>query len=246
MFPDPFIIGKSPLSFSMMVKVPLSTKKSKTLEVAALITSPTRRSMSFVTQRLPLAEATLGGQLGLVPVELVWDGKDQYDQLVMDGSYFYEIQAKVLEDTGNGPQTKVVSRRIQGTLEVLAYVGEVLSPLPPEPEVPAEIEARELKELAEDDSSSLGADVDGKDKGLEGSIGSDSPQESINETLEDLVPEIPGEVLLEKVEPMKLLAVEPEVSLPNLNPTSKSISEMSFDLVPTEPFSLSEELQSQH
>jgi len=106
--PDPFIIGQSPLTLSMMVKVPLSGIDDKVLEVSALITSPTRRSMSFVSQRLPLVEATQGGLLSLVPVELVWDGKDQYDQLVVDGSYFYEIQAKLLEDKGNGPRTKIV------------------------------------------------------------------------------------------------------------------------------------------
>ena len=135
----------------MMVKVPLSGIDDKVLEVSALITSPTRRSMSFVSQRLPLSQATQGGLLSLVPVELVWDGKDQYDQLVVDGSYFYEIQAKLLEDEGNGPRTKVVSHRVQGTLEALAYAGEVLPPIPPEPEVPAEIEALQQEELAAED-----------------------------------------------------------------------------------------------
>ena len=39
--PDPFIIGQSPLTLSMMVKVPLSAIDEKVLEVSALITSPT-------------------------------------------------------------------------------------------------------------------------------------------------------------------------------------------------------------
>ena len=78
--PDPFIIGQSPMTLSMMVKVPLSGMDDKVLEVSALITSPTRRSMSFVSQRLPLAEATQGGLLGLVPVEL--EEADSQPQMV--------------------------------------------------------------------------------------------------------------------------------------------------------------------
>jgi len=149
--PDPFIIGKSPLTVSMMLKVPLSAVESKVLEVSVLITSPTRRTMSFVSRRLSLAEVTQGGTVRMVPMNLVWDGKDQYDRFVTDGSYFYEIQAKLLEDKGNGPRTKIVSHRIQGTLEALAYVGEVLPPLAPEPDVPAEVEALQQKVLATDD-----------------------------------------------------------------------------------------------
>jgi len=149
--PNPFIIGQSSLTLSVMVKVPLADKEGKVLEVSALITSPTRRSMSFVRRRLSFDEAFQAGIAGLVPVELVWDGKDQYDRLVADGSYFYEIQAKVLEDEGLGPRTKIVSHRVQGTLEALAYAGEVLPPLPPETEVPAEIEALQQEELAVDD-----------------------------------------------------------------------------------------------
>ncbi len=150
-FPDPFIIGQSPMTLSMMVKVPLAAIEDRVLEVSALITSPTRKSMSFVTQRLPLEKVTQGGLLKVIPVDLEWDGKDQYEQLVADGSYFYEIQAKVMEDKGNGLRTKVVSHRVQGTLEALAYAGEILPPLPPEPELPEEIEALQQEELAEGD-----------------------------------------------------------------------------------------------
>jgi len=253
--PEPFIIGQSQLTFSMMVKVPLSAIDDKVLEVSALITSPTRRTMSFVNQRLSLAEATQGGLLRLVPVELVWDGKDQYDRLVEDGSYFYEIRAKLMEDKGNGPRTKIVSHRIQGTLEVLAYVGEVLPPLPPEPDVPAEIEALEQEELnaddlslmenevtAEKDSSIPGKDIVGDEGGLvlEGSSGGESAHEGLNGTMEDLGSDVPGKVLLEKAYSIEPLSGEPKVSSPMVGPTSEPISEPSPDPVPTEP-SLSSE-----
>jgi hypothetical protein len=259
--PDPFIIGQSPLTLSMMVKVPLSAIDEKVLEVSALITSPTRRTMSFVSQRVPLAEATQGGLLRLVPVELVWDGKDQYDQLVVDGSYFYEIQAKLLEDKGNGPRTKIVSHRVQGTLEALAYVGEVLPPLPPEPEVPAEIEALQQEELAAEDlplmeggvtteegPSIPGEDVvgDGGDQFLEGSSGGDSAQESVNGTTEDLLPEMPEEGLLKEADPIESITPEPEASSPLADQTSEPISEPLLDLVPTEPSLSSEGHSSLH
>lgn len=208
--PDPFIVGQSPLTLSMMVKVPLSSKGNKFLEVSALITSPTRRSMSFVSRRLSFAEATQGGLLSFVPIELVWDGKDQYDHFVPDGSYFYEIQAKLMKDTGNGPRTKVVSRKIQGTLEVLAYEGEVLPPLPPEPEVSEEIEILQQEELVADTipmmeeelkiegeapvhTEKLGGEVDGRVPEL--SDENEFGQETLTEKVEDLVLEIPGEVL---------------------------------------------------
>lgn len=259
-FPDPFIIGQSPLTISMMVKVPLSGVDRKILEVSALITSPTRRTMSFVSQRLPLAEVTQGGLLGLVSVELVWDGKDQYEHLVADGSYFYEIQAKVLEDKGIGPRTKIVSRRVQGTLEALAYEGEVLPPQPPEPEVPAEIEALQQKELAEEDlplteggktdegSSIPGEDVVGDEEGLvlEGSSGGESAQESVNETMEDLVPAIPGEKLLERTDSIESPALEPENPLPSVDDALEPISQPSTDAVPSEPSLSSEGNSSLH
>ena len=259
--PDPFIIGQSPLTLSMMVKVPLSAIDEKVLEVSALITSPTRRTMSFVSQRVPLAEATQGGLLRLVPVELVWDGKDQYDQLVVDGSYFYEIQAKLLEDKGNGPRTKIVSHRVQGTLEALAYVGEVLPPLPPEPEVPAEIEALQHEELAAEDlplmeggvtteegPSIPGEDVvgDGGDQFLEGSSGGDSAQESVNGTTEDLLPEMPEEGLLKEADPIESITPEPDTPSPMVDPTSELISKLPLEAVPIEPSLSSEGHSSLH
>ena len=259
--PDPFIIGQSPMTLSMMVKVPLSGIDDKVLEVSALITSPTRRSMSFVSQRLPLAEATQGGLLSLVPVELVWDGKDQYDQLVVDGSYFYEIQAKVLEDKGNGPRTKIVSHRVQGTLEALAYVGEVLPPLPPEPEVPAEIEALQQEELAaedlplmedgviaEEDSSIPGEDDigEGSDQVLEGSSGGESTQESMNGTMEDMVSDIQGEALLEEADSIEAPALEPETPLSSVDEALEPTIEQPLIQIPTEPSLSSEGHSSLH
>ena len=137
--PEPFLIGKSPVIFSMIVELPTFLNGANVLEVSALISSPTRRTMSFVAHRQVLASSSSGGRSSTVPVMLVWDGKDQYRQLVPDGSYYYEIRAKLMEDEGFGPRTKIVSHRVQGTLDVLAYVGEVLPPVPPEPVLPEEV-----------------------------------------------------------------------------------------------------------
>jgi hypothetical protein len=256
--PDPFIIGQSPLTLSMMVKVPLSAIDKKVLEVSALITSPTRRTMSFVSQRLPLAEATQGGLLRLVPVDLVWDGKDQYDKLVVDGSYFYEIQAKLLEDEGNGPRTKIVSHRIQGTLEALAYAGEVLPPLPPEPEVPAEIEALQQEELAaddlplmeggvtrEEDSSIPGEELmrDGDDQVLDGSGGDESAQGNMDGTMAS---DIQGEGLLEEAESTEIPALESEVFSSGGDQISVPATEPSLSQTSAEPSLSSEGDSSLH
>ena len=150
--PDPFILGKSPLKLTLLVELPSSLRGANVLEVSAMITSPTRRSMSFVAHRLLVDELETKGKNLTIPVELVWDGKDQYHQLVTDGSYFYELQAKLMEDQGNGPRTKIVSRRVHGTLEALAYVGEVLPPLPPEPDIPEELEILREGESSEENS----------------------------------------------------------------------------------------------
>ena len=137
--PEPFLIGKSPVTFSMLVELPSYLNGANVLEVSALISSPTRRTMSFVTHRQALAPPESGNRPASVSIVLVWDGKDQYQQLVADGSYYYEIRAKLMEDEGYGPRTKVISHRVQGTLDVLAYAGEVLPPVPPEPELPDEM-----------------------------------------------------------------------------------------------------------
>jgi hypothetical protein len=149
--PDPFIIGKSALTLAMLVELPPSLNGANVLEVSVMITSPTRRSMSFVAHRRVVDDQEVEGKNLTVPMALVWDGKDQYQQFVADGSYFYELQAKLMEDQGYSPRTKIVSHRVHGTLEALAYAGEVLPPLPPEPDIPEELEnPREGESLEED------------------------------------------------------------------------------------------------
>ncbi len=260
-FPDPFIIGQSPLTFSMMVKVPLFAIDDKVLVVSALITSPTRRSMSFVSQRLRLAEATQSGLLGLVPVEFVWDGKNQHDQLVKDGSYFYEIQAKLMEDKGEGLRTKIVSHRIQGTLEALAYAGEVLPPIPPEPEVPEEIESLQQEELLADDLPMMEEELkaeneapgpgenllgDVVDQSLELSGENESGQELLKGDLGDIVSDNQGEALLEEADSTEPSSLELEALLPGVGQPLESTTEQPLIPLPAEPASSSDANPSLH
>ena len=171
--PEPFVIGKSPLKISMTVQLPRSLRDTNVLEVSALITSPTRRSMSFVSHRLELNDPLTTQSFGTFPVELVWDGKDQHDRWVPDGSYFYEIQAKLMRDKGDGPRTRVVSRRIHGTLEALAYEGEILPPVPPETEVTEESEATPSGEEAGEEPQIV-------EEGLKVTDESVDPDEEVN------------------------------------------------------------------
>jgi len=151
--PDPFVLGKSALTLAMLVELPARLEGNHVLEVSAMITSPTRRSMSFVAHRRIVDDRPANGTHRQIPIVLVWDGKDQSRQLVSDGSYYYELQAKLMVDQGNGPRTKIVSRRVHGTLEALAYPGEILPPLPPEPDVPEELEILQEEETFEEENS---------------------------------------------------------------------------------------------
>ena len=180
--PDPFILGKSALTLTMLVELPSSLKGANVLEVSAMITSPTRRSMSFVAHRRLVDDQEAKGRNLTVPMVLVWDGKDQYQQLVDDGSYLYELQAKLMEDQGYGPRTKIVSHRVHGTLEALAYPGEVLPPLPPEPDIPDELENLREGESLEEETTVM-------DEGLKASDDLVVPEEDNPTDAADVQPE---------------------------------------------------------
>ncbi len=181
--PNPFILGKNALKLAMLVELPAYLNGANVLEVSAMITSPTRRSISFVAHRRSVDDLEPNGKNLIVPVMLVWDGKDQNQQLVPDGSYFYELQAKLMADEGYGPRTKIVSHRIHGTLEALAYAGEVVPPLAPEPDIPGELEI-----LPDGDSQE--EDVQVMEEGLKES---DDPVVPGEDNLQDAADILPAE-----------------------------------------------------
>ncbi len=127
--------------------------------------------------------------------------------------------------------------------------------------MPAEIEALQQKELDEE-ALPLTEDAEKSEKSvttsgdnpvddekglvLEGSSGGDVSEETVKETLEDLVPEVQEEVLPKEADTAEPVTNEPEAVLPSGDQTSEPISETTLELVPTEPSLSSEEQSSQH
>jgi hypothetical protein len=254
--PDPFLIGQGPATFSMLVGLPPFLNGANVLEVSILIASPTRRSMSFIVHRRPLSVESTNSRSSTIPVVLVWDGKDQYRNLVQDGSYYYEIRAKLMEDIGFGPRTKIVSHRVQGTLDVLAYEGEILPPAPPEPvlteEVPEELpEDLDISDARED---LPGAEIPVMDEG-EGNgkdpinFSEEGGPDGLEYLLQEL-PTIPDDVWYEKTDdstiferdlPVLLIEEAPEESstLQEAEPTLEADTLPDSDLpVSSEPLTI--------
>ena len=119
--PSPFEVGNGDLTFSAVVKVPRDLRGVDILEVTALITSPTQRSMRFLSQRLPIGSKSIGQRGSRISTVLVWDGKDQAQTLVKPGTYQYEFRAKLMAENGASIRTRMVSRRSRGTVEVTKY-----------------------------------------------------------------------------------------------------------------------------
>jgi hypothetical protein len=117
-FPSPYEIGNGDLSLSIVVRLPRELKGADLLEFTALISSASRSSMRFLTQRMPLSQPN--PQVNShVHTTLFWDGKDQTQQFVSPGTYRYEIRAKLMTQEGDGPRTKMESARSHGTVEVI-------------------------------------------------------------------------------------------------------------------------------
>ena len=116
--PTPYEIGRGELSLSIVVRLPRQLKGADLLEFTALISSPSRSSMRFLTQRMPLPPSN--PQVNShVHATLFWDGKDQAQKPVSTGTYRYEIRAKLMAEEGDGPRTKMESPRSHGTLKVI-------------------------------------------------------------------------------------------------------------------------------
>ena len=118
--PVPFEIGNGELTLSTLVKVPKNLKGMDVLEVTVLITSVTQRSMRFLSQRVPLKSKRSGRTGARIPVEFVWNGKDHAQTLVEPGVFRYEVRAKLMAEKRAGILTRMVSRRLRGTVEVIA------------------------------------------------------------------------------------------------------------------------------
>ena len=118
--PLSFEVGKEELTFSVVVALPRQLNGIKLLEITALISSPTQRSMRFLTQRIPLGMDSNSRSNSQVHTTLLWNGKNQAQEFVSPGTYRYEVRAKLMAEKGNRLQARVVTRRSRGTIEVTA------------------------------------------------------------------------------------------------------------------------------
>jgi len=128
--PAAYSTQTGPLDFSIEVELPKDLDGATILEVSSLISSPSKRSMRFLSTRRPVgtqgqssssAVQAAEAQLGVKPrmaVTLTWDGTDQSRQLVDRGRYHYEVRAKLLAAGEKGPRTQMVSWPMRGVVEV--------------------------------------------------------------------------------------------------------------------------------
>ena len=117
--PSPFKVGDSELSLSIVVELPRKLNGANLLEFTALISSPSRNSMRFLSQRLPLTIEPNPQENSHVHTVLFWDGRDQAKNFVRSGLYRYEVRAKLMTEEGTSPRTKIESTRSRGTVEVI-------------------------------------------------------------------------------------------------------------------------------
>ena len=127
--PEPYSPGTGPLDLAIEVELPKELNGATLLEVSSLISSPSKRSLRFLSSRQavnaqPASDPASKAQTAAesppprIVVKLTWDGTDQTKQLVEQGRYQYEVRAKLLVAGENGPRTQMVSWPKRGTLEV--------------------------------------------------------------------------------------------------------------------------------
>ena len=116
--PMPFAPGHEPLAITIDVALPKDLSGVDLLEVSSLISFPSMRSIRFLYSRLPIQEIVDASGRSKISTTLLWDGKDQTNQLVGAGTYKYEVRAKLMSNKEGPPRTKIVSLRARGELEV--------------------------------------------------------------------------------------------------------------------------------
>ena len=124
---DPFTLGSAPLDITIDVELPKDVDTTMLLEVSSLITSPSKRSLRFLTSRQevrqmlqasPTPSAERADKKPRTTVRLTWDGTDQTHQPVLQGRYDYEVRAKLLEVGDKGPRTFMVAWPKRGFVQV--------------------------------------------------------------------------------------------------------------------------------
>jgi hypothetical protein len=116
--PTPYVLGGEPLALTIEVEIPKNLKEDDLVEVSSFISFPSKRSIRFLSSRHPVSSSIKDGKRPKVQTTLFWDGTDHTKQQVEAGIYQYEVKAQVLSNQSHGFQTKLVSFRARGTLEV--------------------------------------------------------------------------------------------------------------------------------
>jgi hypothetical protein len=122
--PFPFVVNESPLTLTIMVELPKNLPEKALLNITTLITSPSKSSIRLLENNQPLTDkiladaGTKNGDRRQVKIVQKWDGTDQTKQLVSDGIYDYQVQAKLMVVGKNGPVTRETAWKKRGTFEV--------------------------------------------------------------------------------------------------------------------------------
>lgn len=115
--PESYVASSGSLDLIVEIDLPTYLDAQLVLEVSSLISSPSKRSMRFLSIRQPLTVPSPKTDDHLT-VTLTWDGKDQHAQVVGAGRYTYEVQAKLLVVGEKGPRTFMRSWPKRGTIEI--------------------------------------------------------------------------------------------------------------------------------
>jgi hypothetical protein len=121
--PVSYVPGNGTLDFTVEIELPKETEQHLMLEVSTLISSPSMRSMRFLSSRQSIdrpehavSAAPIANSKPRIQVLLTWDGMDQSKELAGTGMYDYEIRAKLLAVGENGVRTYMNAWPKRGTL----------------------------------------------------------------------------------------------------------------------------------
>ena len=122
--PLPFVVTERPLTLTIMVELPKTLPEEALLNVTTLITSLSKSSIRVLESLQPLTDKTVtdaaieNGSPRRIEVVQVWDGTDQTKRVVSDGTYNYQVVAKLMAPGKNGPLTRETSWKRRGSFEV--------------------------------------------------------------------------------------------------------------------------------
>jgi hypothetical protein len=124
--PLPFVPNDVPLTLTIKVELPKVIPEEALLDVSTLITSTSRSSFRLLSSRQMLTtidetDESAAETPRLLEVVQTWDGTDNYDQVVEEGVYDYQVQVKLMVLNKSGlPLTRLSAWKKRGNFEVKA------------------------------------------------------------------------------------------------------------------------------